>query len=842
MNRKSLLSRRILITAILSALILQACSLSLLENPFNSTPPTQIPGEIVPSATPYPVAQTTFVVTLPEALQANETLVISVMDEVTGLSLNAVQYPMSARDSLTYTATLPLTFNSVVKYRYIRRGAAQVTEDTALQKVIRYRMHYVAGPGEVRDIVADWGDKNYSRPMGSILGQVFNSDTGSPLPNMMVTAGGTQHITDSMGRFELAGLPLGTHNLVVYSLDGMYQPFQQGAVVAESQTTLVDLRVKPSRLVNVTFIVSVPGDTVPGVPVRIAGNILQLGNTFADLLGGVSTNTDRMPILSLQADGRYAVTLGLPAGTHIQYKYTLGDGFWNAEHKADLQWNLREFIVPEQDVTLQDSVATWLATRESAPILFEATIPAVTPPGDITYIQFNVFGWMEPIPMWPLGNNRWAYKLYGPLNFLGTFSYRYCRNGQCGSADDAQTIGFAPTGRQATTTLLGQDLKDNVGSWKWFENPEPLTLVGATITPRVSGFVAGIEYQPEYRPNWSYFAPQAFANTRALGSNIAVLTPTWTYSTISPLQFETIPGQDPLWIDSAIMISQARALGLNVALFPSPHFSTVPDPSTPAFASFWQSAPRDAAWWQSWYTHYRAFAVNYADLAAQSGAQILILGGDWVTPALPNGTLPDGSSANTPADAEAQWRAIITDVRSRFKGQIFWAMPFTSSELGTPVNFLQDMDGIYLLWSAPLSTSQSATKADYANEAGRLLDNEVAPLASLLGKPVIVAINYPSAAGAANGCIPNGAGGCFDASALSRPNPDLSSASLSLQTQAELYEAMFTAINARSWISGIISRGYFMPVALQDKSTSIHSKPAADILWYWYPRLLGIVQ
>jgi hypothetical protein len=162
--------------------------------------------------------------------------------------------------------------------------------------------------------------------------------------------------------------------------------------------------------------------------------------------------------------------------------------------------------------------------------------------------------------------------------------------------------------------------------------------------------------------------------------------------------------------------------------------------------------------------------------------------------------------------------------------------------LGTPVNFLQDMDGIYLLWSAPLSTSQSATKADYANEAGRLLDNEVAPLASLLGKPVIVAINYPSAAGAANGCIPNGAGGCFDFYALARPNPDIGSTSLSLQTQAELYEAMLTAINARSWISGIVSRGYFMPVALQDKSTSIHSKPAADILWYWYPRLLGIVQ
>ncbi len=81
---------------------------------------------------------------------------------------------------------------------------------------------------------------------------------------------------------------------------------------------------------------------------------LQLGNTFADLQGGVSTNTDRMPIMNLQADGRYSITLGLPAGAYIQYKYTLGDGFWNAEHKADGQWNLREFVVPAQDTTLQD--------------------------------------------------------------------------------------------------------------------------------------------------------------------------------------------------------------------------------------------------------------------------------------------------------------------------------------------------------------------------------------------------------------------------------------------------------------------------------------------------------
>ncbi len=843
MKKQSTLSRRTVVAVIVLALAGQACTLSLLENPFGSGgTSTQAPGVSTPSPTPQAMAQTNFVVTLPAPLQANETLAIAVMDEVTGLSLNATQYPLNPRDSLTYTGTLALPYNSVVKYRYIRRGASQVMEDTSLGTEIRYRMYYAAGPSEVQDIVSDWGDQSFVRPTGSIEGQVFNADTGSPLPDLLVTAGGIQQFTDSTGRFQLAGLPTGTQNMLVYSLDGLYQPFQQGAAVAENNATVVSLRVRPTQLASVTFTVSVPSTTVPGVPVRIAGNILQLGNTFADLQGGVNTSPDRMPIMNLQPDGRYSTTMSLPVGTHIQYKYTLGDGYWNAEHTNDGQWVLREFVVPAQGVAIEDTVATWSAG--DSPILFEVTVPSVTPPGDIVYIQFNTFGWMEPLPMWPLGNNRWTYKLYSPLNVLGSFSYRYCRNGQCGSADDVQTVGAVPAGRQASTSLLGQDIQDTVNAWKWYENPEPITLVGSTITPRAGGFVAGVELQSTYRPNWSFYAPQAFANIQALGANIVVVTPTWTFSKTTPLSFGPIPGQDPLWIDSAIMISQARALGLNVSIFPTPNFPTPTPtlPSTSPSAAFWQNAPRDAQWWQTWFARYRTFAVNYADLAAQTGAQTLILGGDWIGPALPSGKLPDGNPSNVPADAEAQWKSIIAEVRTHFKGQIFWALPYVKATLEAPLNFLQDVDGIYFLWSAPLSSNPSATKLDYANEAGRLLDNEVASLVSLLNKPFVLAIAYPSASGAASACVPDGQGGCLEWMALSRPNPDISSASLSLQTQADIYEAILAAVNARAWISGFVSRGYYLPAPLQDKSASIHSKPTADILWYWFPRLLGTIK
>lgn len=841
MNGKFIITRRMISVAVAVILVGQACTFSLFSPP-TLVPATPVPNQSIPTSTPYPVAQTTFVVTLPEALQPNESIAILVLDEVTGLSLNVQQFPMTARDTLTYTATLPLPYNSTVKYRYLKTGPSQVFEDSSLGTAIRYRLRVVNGPGEVQDIIADWGDKNFTRATGSILGQVFNSDTNTPLPNILISAGGVQFITDSLGRFELSGLPTGTQQLVAYSLDGLYMPFQQGAVVEGNKQTIVDLRIKPTRLVQITFIVAVPPDTSIGVPVRIAGNILQLGNTFADLAGGVSVVADRMPILKLRSDGRYETTIGLPVGTHIQYKYTLGDGFWNAEHQPNGAWIVRDFIVPEVDTTVQDAVATWLASENSGAILFETTVPSVTPPNDIVYIQFNTFGWMEPIPMWKLGNNRWQYKLYGPLNFLGNFSYRYCRNGQCGSADDNQTVGIAPNGRSTSTSFLGQDIQDSVNSWKWFENPEPVSLVGSAITARANGFVAGVEYQATYRPNFSFYAPQTFANTKAIGSNYAVITPSWTYTSTSPLRFETSAGNDPLWIDSAIMISQAKAAGLNVSIFPTPHFPPTTDSTTPASTSFWLNAPRDATWWQTWFTRYRAFAVNYADLATQTGAQSLIIGGDWVSPALPNGTLPNGGTSNVPADAEAQWKAIIQDVRAHFRGQVFWAMPYTKSNLQTPVSFLKDVDGVYLLWSIPLTTNPNATKADLANEAGKLLDNEVAPLVNLLGKPIILAVSYPSAAGATTGCVSTGSGACADFSSLSQPYTDNASVSLNLQTQADIYEAMLTAVNARQWISGFVSRGYFMPVALQDKSTSIHSKPTADVLWYWYPRMLGVIR
>jgi len=124
-------------------------------------------------------------------------------------------------------------------------------------------------------------------------------------------------------------------------------------------------------------------------------------------------------------------------------------------------------------------------------------------------------------------------------------------------------------------------------------------------------------------------------------------------------------------------------------------------------------------------------------------------------------------------------------------------------------------------------------------EATRLLDEEILPYKTSTGKKIILGFAIPSATGAEAACIPDSLSGCLDWRALNRPLEDIPSVRLNLQSQTDVYETMLNAINTRNWINGMISRGYYPPALLQDKSASIHGKPAADLLWYWYPRLLG---
>ena len=243
MSSRPKVSRPILYFILILALAGQACNLELLELPlpWSGGNPTQTaPSGPPPTASPR--AQVRITVQLPEPLLPGEILALSVLDEVTGLALNYVDYQMDPVDSITYSASFPIPDQAVIKYRYVRRGASRIDEDTNSDAGIRYRMIYVNGNTEVVDTVSSWTDKPVNTLSGSISGTVLNADTGAPLAEVMVTAGGVQTLTDSAGRFALTGLRGGAHNLIAYALDGTYQTFQQGAQVEGNKGTPVEIR------------------------------------------------------------------------------------------------------------------------------------------------------------------------------------------------------------------------------------------------------------------------------------------------------------------------------------------------------------------------------------------------------------------------------------------------------------------------------------------------------------------------------------------------------------------------------------------------------------------------
>lgn len=779
------------------------------------------------------MAEVTFSARVPTSLPEGQSLHIEFLDEVTGLALNPLQARMVSQDNQRFEIKIPFAVGSVLKYRYVLDGVAIGNEYTSLGQPVRYRLYSVEGPGTVSDVIAGWQFQSAAGSFGRIQGQVANKENNAPVVNALVSAGGMHTLTASDGSFLLEGLLPGTHNLVVYSLDGSFKTFQQGAVVAPEATTPALVLLNQTKMVSVTFVAEPPSGTLQGVPVRLIGNIYPLGNTFANLRGGASVIASRAPLMSVLPNGRYSITFQLPAGLDLRYKYTLGDGFWNAERDQNGEIRTRQLIVPDKDVTIEDRIDTW-KTYGMEPVSFTVTVPANTLVSDTVSIQFNPFGWTEPIPMWPLGQNRWFYVLYNPLNVFSSASYRYCRNDQCGTADSVDSRGASAQGVSFSPKETEQALQDTVSSWAWFDSSsQPATVSAAIIAARGSEFQAGVEWVPDYHPSWQPYLVWAMQNTVDISGNTLMIDPTWQVTHRVPPVIEPVPGKDPLWFDLTHMAAQANQKGIGLAIHP-----VLAYPGDPQ--KWWLDAARDDGWWQSWFDRYRTFLLHHADLAAQTGAKMLVLGDDNLNPALPGGTLSDGEPSGVPGDAEDRWRRLITEVRSRYPGKLAWLVSYDGQFSPVPA-FASEFDLLYVRIAPPLIETDQPSQSDLEASIAKIFDTQLLKLQEKTNQPVIIGLQFPSVSGAFDGCIDSD-GTCLTSSTFNRSAPDFASTSLALNDQAVAYNAVLSVINQRSWIAGFYATGYLPVVEMKDQSNSVRNKPAGDVLGYWYPRLLGKTQ
>ena len=823
-NRRSFpeLIRRILNIGIsFSILILTGCNMPLINVGVVASPDAVTKVQIVFTVQPL------------KELADGETLELVIVDEVTGIPFHQELIGMNTMPDGFYGTVYEARVGSLITYLFykIRPDGARIPEVAADWQPIRYRLYYAAEPGVSREVIAGWEDDLPEiNNTGHIRGKVVEEVTGDPLADILVTSGGVQSLTDASGNFVIYPLPAGEQNLVATSMSGQYQVVQKRAEIDGGKVTPAEISMKSSIFREVTFTVQVPEDTIQGAPIRIAGNLAQLGNTFLDLGGGVSGDTRQMPILSQLEDGLFGTTLILPEGIDIRYKYTLGDGFWNAEHKPDLGFITHQLIIPEgnDEFVIEDQVATWRSDSTET-IWFQASVPDFTPVEEPIGIQFRIAEWMPALPMFKTGVNTWAFPLISPHNFSGEIPYRYCRSAPC--IDHFQAgVELFPEGRSSVTDYPKITLKeDTINGWAFLKPTTEPTLSFPGLPGRDETFIAGIGLAPAYTPNQESFLVQLLTSTHSKINHVLV-SPAWEAVQFqSPQTFGPSLMRTPRWQALGAEVQTARNQGLEVSLFPTILFDRGSD-------AWWDNLPTDEERsWQKWLGDYQQFIDQFAAFAGQAEVDVFVLGGHWLDPALPIEDHPD--RFNQPGNMVSLWRETIESVRESYPGQIGWML--TIATAADPPDFLKGIDVFYLIWDQPLA--EGLSQDEWIEQVGEQLDEIAAPLVEKFNKPLIVLISVPSILGYGEDCIPSpfDSGGCVDTSTLiygpSVLNPD----STDLEIQSAYYHAILSAVAERDWISGVISQGYYPPLALHDTATSIHGKPAENLYLDWLALVLG---
>jgi len=771
-------------------------------------------------------SETVFEVTLPEKLKGGETVFLEILDEVTGIALNPTRYEMQPKDDSILFVRIPITNGSFVNYRYIKRSDVDVIEYLPEGNQVYYRSYMVDRPALVKDIVSSWTNEDTVFPTGEISGFVYDAKTDLPLPEIFISVNGIITTTSSDGYYQVRSIPIGEYNLVAFHPDGLYQTFQQGAVIAENAVTPASFGMDLAKMVKITFNVEVPENTVRNAPLRFIGDFHSLGNVYTDINGGTSIIASRAPFLENLGDGKYSITLELPSGADLRYKYSLGDGFINAEYSADGNFRTRQLIIPNKDTTITNLVERW-SSRDISPITFHVTSPSNTPAGDHVSIQLNPFMWMQPIQMWKTGENQWTYTLYSPLEFLNNSQFRFCRNDQCGYADDALTAGVNANGYILDIIIADKprNISYNIENWVGL-NAISYVVKKTTKNINKNYFLKGIEFTKNYDPKWPPYLDWAFIDMAISGSNAMVFSPTWVFEDNETPIAEYKPGINPSNQEITKMYNYAQEAGLILALYPQPAFSNLTK------NEYWNNVPLTYNWWTEWFSQYERFILNYADFAQNNNIEIFIFGGESILPALPNGRLSNGNPSNTPYDFPEKWNALVEKVRSKYTGQLIFSLPsYIVEEIDH--QFLVQVDTIMVENSSALTSSISPSIDDLKYQFTQILDQSIYKIYSRFQKPIIIGIKYPSIDGSASDCT-NYDNPCLDL-VESRSFDNLL---IDIYEQADIYTAILDTIIDRDWIIGVVSQGYYPAVMVKDASISVRGKPAIDVLSYYYNKVI----
>ncbi|MCK9245579.1 MAG: hypothetical protein M0P11_01325 [Anaerolineaceae bacterium] len=729
---------------------------------------------------------------------------LDILDLLTGVHYNLQRYLLN-KSAEGHSLTVMLPQGAVISYRYTLTHPIEMGELLPDGSPLAFRQLVVRDNLVIQDNISGWPEVPYNGPLVDLNGAVADDETDEPIADVLVNVAGKTALTDMNGRFFIRGLPVGSHNLVATLCDGSYLNFQQEVNMVENLATQAVILMTALPEVTLTLVMSPPNEAV-GAPVRIAGNLRQLGLTFYDMLQGTGTQAVNMPLMARNTEGKYVAQIRLFAGSFLRYEYSLGDALINSERDLNGNRLVRQFIVPNKDAVIDDSVTTWRASKQDAVTIF-ASSPAGTPEDDQLFLQFDHGSWTNPIPMWPMGNNVWMLVYFPRAASSDQLIYRYCRNADC-SLGQEHNPDPAP---RAFMPGAVTEIHDEIIGWRMWDSavqnqssPTPLTFDEEALV--------GVEVDPFYSSSHLNAWYELAENLKTKGFNWLILRPVWKVGTDSGLPF--IDSDPTLTLPAAELKRIAEAASqqdLKVALYPYLNF-----PSDAA--SWFRDSQKSQIWWQQWYADYERMVLHTIKLATAINAGQIILGGPDVFGSYPGATETVAENFGTPKSSQEIWTDLLTKVDEYYQGQLLLALEAGTGTIQS-FSFYEQAQGFYIL----ISTDPDQAGNDTSAMASRYLEGSLLAFHDSQQKPVYIGLN------AASFKTANSSGSDNGSSIISAANPTYNSHNVDLDAQTQFYRAYLDSISTRGWISGIAARGFFPAMQLTDFSSSINGKPAFEL-------------
>lgn len=266
-------------------------------------------------------------------------------------------------------------------------------------------------------------------------------------------------------------------------------------------------------------------------------------------------------------------------------------------------------------------------------------------------------------------------------------------------------------------------------------------------------------------------------------------------STSIPCDLPNTTSPNPSGSDIGHMINYAHSLGFRVMM--GANVTTVEQSSSLASGTYSIGRGFTDAQWEDWFDSYTTMAVRYAKLAEMYGADAFSV----------------GSELRATTHRADDWRRVIAAVREVYHGPISYNANQEADE--HTISWWDAVDFIGIDAYYTLSTSSTPTVNELVDAWDPILDR-LERLSKTTSRPVVFTeVGYASFQGAAY-----------------KPWR-YCTAIADLQVQADLYEALFQAIEGREWLKGVFLYVYDTNRAQGgplDKSHTFNNKPAENVI------------